>query len=44
MTKEEKERVIKIAAEWLNLNLTEFSQEEREFWIRDFIEYMDITV
>lgn len=44
MTQEEKERAIKIAAEWLSLNLTNLSIEEQKFWIDDFANYLDINL
>ncbi len=44
MTQEEKERAIKIAAEWLSLNLTNLSIEEQKFWIDDFVSYLDINL
>ena len=41
MTQSEKERCIKIAAEWLVLNLPE---NDKEFWIDDFVNYLDINL
>ena len=41
MKQEDKERCIKVAAEWLLLNLPE---EDREFWVKDFVDYLDIEL
>lgn len=43
MTQEEKNNVIKKAAEWLYLNL-EMPEEEKRFWVEDFCNYLDITL
>lgn len=37
MTEEE---LIKKAAEWWYLNLINFPEEERRWWINEFIDYM----
>ena len=42
MTQEEKEHVIKIAAEWLVLNLPD--ETDKKFWIEDFVNYLDIQL
>ena len=42
MSQEEKERVIKIAAEWLKLNLPD--ETDKNFWIEDFANYLDIQL
>ena len=44
MTQEEKERVIKIASEWLSLNLTMLPVDEQKFWVEDFVNYLDINL
>ncbi len=41
MTQAEKKRCIKIAAEWLMLNL---SEDDREFWVDDFVNYLKINL
>lgn len=41
MTQEDKKKCINIAAEWLALNLPE---EDREFWVKDFVDYLDIML
>ena len=40
MTQEDKERAIKIAADWLELNLP--NETDKKFWIEDFVNYLDI--
>lgn len=42
MTQEDKERTIKIAAEWLELNLPD--ETDKRFWIEDFVNYLDIQL
>lgn len=42
MTQKEKERVIKIAAMWLELNLSD--ETDKRFWIEDFVNYLDIEL
>lgn len=42
MTQEDKERAIKIAAEWLELNLPD--EADKRFWIEDFVNYLDIQL
>jgi len=42
MTQEDKEQVIKIAAEWLELNLPD--KTDKRFWIEDFVNYLDIQL
>lgn len=42
MTQEEKERVIKIAAEYLVLNLPD--ETDKRFWVEDFVNYLDIEL
>ena len=44
MIQEEKERVIKIAYEWLSFNLTDLPIKEQKFWIDDFVNYLDINL
>jgi len=39
MTHAEKEKCIKLAAYWLTSNLPE---DDKEFWIDDFLNYLDI--
>ena len=42
MTQEDKERTIKIAVEWLELNLP--NETDKKFWIEDFVNYLDIKL
>jgi len=42
MTQEDKERAIKVAAEWLELNLPD--ETDKRFWIEDFVNYLDIQL
>jgi hypothetical protein len=42
MTPGEKEHTIKIAAEWLELNLP--NETDKRFWIEDFVNYLDIQL
>ena len=42
MSQEEKERVIKIAVGWLELNLPD--ETDKKFWIEDFVNYLDIQL
>ena len=34
------EEIVKKAAEWLYLNL-DMSEEDKKFWVDDFVEYMN---
>jgi len=42
MTQKDKERAIKIATEWLELNLPD--EADKRFWIEDFVNYLDIQL
>ena len=42
MTQKEKELVIILAAEWLELNLPD--ETDKRFWIEDFVNYLDIQL
>ena len=44
MTQEEKENTIRIAADWLSLNLTMLPVDEQKFWVEDFVNYLDINL
>ena len=44
MAPEEKERCIRIVAEWLNINLSNYPEEERKFWVEDLVNYLDIEL
>ena len=42
MTQKDKEHAIKIAAEWLKLNLPD--ETDKRFWVEDFVNYLDIQL
>lgn len=43
MTQEEKDNVIKTAAEWLYMNL-DMPEVDKHWWVEDFCNYLDITL
>ena len=42
MTQEDKERAIKVATEYLVLNLPD--EIDKRFWVEDFVNYLDIEL